>query len=908
MGPGSVAPGLPPEFYVLLFQQVAEGVFVADPQGRLIAVNPRVCDILGFAEEEILGRPFQDFLDPEDLRKNPARLADLRAGKHVVSERRLRCKDGRLLPVEITTRMMPDGHLLGIVRDLTERMQVEHSLRDAHWRLESIIEGTHVGTWEWNVQTGEVVLSERWAQIVGCTLEELGAVSIRTWESLVHPEDRKESDERLRRHFAGELPYYDCDCRMKHRDGHWVWVHDRGRVISRTNDGKPLMMFGTHADITERRQALEALKASETLLHATMDAVADGVLVVDERGAVVHRNARFAELWRIPKDVVERGDDDRLLGFVLDQLEDPEAFLAKVRALYGSVEESSDLLRFKDGRVFERHSCPLMHGDVIGGRVWSFRDVTERAQTETALRESEGRYRTLFEGASDAIFLMEGGRFVDCNARTLEIFGCARNEILSCHPADFSPPEQRDGSASGPRAEAWIGAALAGEPQSFEWLHCRRDGTPFDAEVSLARLEWQGRVFLQAIVRDVTERKTAERGRLEMERRLFDAQKLESLGVLAGGIAHDFNNLLMAILGNLELALRDLSPVSPAQPRIEAASSAARRAANLTRQMLAYSGRGRFMVGRLDLNELVEENVHLLRTSIPRTTTLDLHLDRALPAVEADAGQIQQVIMNLVTNAAEAIGDQPGTITLSTGARDCDAASLGRSRLDGTLPAGRYACFEVTDSGCGMDEQTQKRMFEPFFTTKFTGRGLGMAAVLGIVRGHRGAILVESAVGKGATIRVLLPEAGAAPGAAAPAVDARGGRAGAAAPEVTKGTILIVDDEDMVLQPCTAMVQSMGFAVLTAVDGERAVEVVRRNGAGIRAIILDLTMPNLDGAAALERILSIEPDAKVILSSGYDEEEATRRVAKERLAGFIRKPFGLEQLRCALERALGPAL
>ena len=908
MDPGFVAPGLPPEFYVLLFQQVAEGIFVADSQGRMIAVNPRACDILGFAAEEILGRPVQDFMDPEDLRKNPARLADLRAGKHVVSERWLRCKDGGLLLVELNMRMLPDGRLLGIGRDLTERKQAEESLRDAHWRLESIIEGTHVGTWEWNVQTGEMVLSERWAQIVGYTLEELGAVSIRTWESLVHPEDRKESDERLRKHFAGELPYYDCDCRMKHRDGRWVWVHDRGRVISRTNDGKPLMMFGTHADITERRRALEALRASETLLHATMDAVADGVLVVDEQGVVVHRNARFAELWRIPKDVVDCGDEGRLLGFVLDQLEDPEAFLAKVRALYGSAGESSDLLRFKDGRVFERHSCPLMHGDAIDGRVWSFRDVTERAQTETALRESEGRYRTLFEGASDAIFLMEGGRFVDCNARTLEIFGCARNEILSCHPADFSPPEQRDGSASGPRAEAWIGAALAGEPQSFEWLHCRRDGTPFDAEVSLARLEWQGRVFLQAIVRDVTERKTAERGRSEMERRLFDAQKLESLGVLAGGIAHDFNNLLMAMLGNLELALRDLSPVSPAQPRIEAASSAARRAANLTRQMLAYSGRGKFMVGRLDLNELVEENVHLLCTSIPRTTTLDLHLDRALPAVEADAGQIQQVIMNLVTNAAEAIGDQPGTITLSTGARDCEAAYLGRSRLDETLPAGRYAYFEVADSGCGMDEQTQKRMFEPFFTTKFTGRGLGMAAVLGIVRGHRGAILVESAAEKGATIRVLLPAAEVAPGAAAPAGDARDGGAGAAAPGAAKGTILIVDDEDMVLQPCAAMVQSMGFAVLTAVNGERAVEVVRRNGAEIRAIILDLTMPNLDGAAALERILRIEPDAKVILSSGYDEEEATQRVARERLAGFIRKPFGLEQLRGALERALGPAL
>ena len=546
-------------------------------------------------------------------------------------------------------------------------------------------------------------------------------------------------------------------------------------------------------------------------------------------------------------------------------------------------------------------------GDFFGTTA-SVVDITERARAEATLRESEGRYRTLFEGASDAIFLVEGGRFVDCNARTLEVFGCARDEILSHHPADFSPSGQRDGSASGPRAEARMRAALEGEPQSFEWLHCRRDGTPFDAEVSLARVEWQGRIYLQAIVRDVTERRRAEEERLEMERRLFHAQKLESLGVLAGGIAHDFNNLLMAMLGNLELALRDLSPVSPARPRLEAASSAAQRAADLTRQMLAYSGRGRFMIGRLDLNELVDENVHLLRTSIPRTVTLNLHLDRARPAVEADAGQIQQVIMNLITNASEAIGDEPGVITLSTGVRDCDVSYLGRSRLHETPPAGRYAYFEVVDTGCGMDEPTQKQMFDPFFTTKFTGRGLGMAAVLGIVRGHLGALLVDSAAGKGATIRVLIPAVEAPLGAAAPAEGASSGRAEAAPLSTGRGTILIVDDEAMVLQPCVAMVESMGFAVLTAVDGEQAVEVVRRHGAGIRAIILDLTMPRLDGAAALERILCLEPEAKVILSSGYDETEATQRVAKERLAGFIRKPYHLEQLRSTLQRVLGATL
>jgi PAS domain S-box-containing protein len=523
------------------------------------------------------------------------------------------------------------------------------------------------------------------------------------------------------------------------------------------------------------------------------------------------------------------------------------------------------------------------------GSTASIVDITERVRAEAALRESEGRYRTLFEGASDAIFLVEGERFADCNARTLEIFGCTRDEILGRHPADFSPPEQRDGAPSLSVAEAHMRAALTGEPRTFEWLHCRRDGTPFDAEVSLARVEWQGRVYLQAIVRDVTERRAAEAARLELERRMLRAQRLESLGVLAGGIAHDFNNLLMAVLGNAELALQELPPDSATRSRLVAIERASRRAAELTRQMLAYSGRGRFLVGRLDLNELVEQSVHLLSGALPETATLDLRLDRSSPVIEGDAGQIQQVVVNLLTNAAEAIGSGPGVITITTGARDCDASYLGRNRVDEVLPPGRYAFLEVSDTGCGMEERTRKLIFEPFFTTKFTGRGLGMAAVLGIVRGHHGAVLLDSAPGQGAVIRVLFAQA-------------------ATQRPADRGTILVADDDEQVLQRCTAMLESLGFSVLQATDGREAVEHVRRHGAGLRAILLDLIMPHLDGAGALEEILRLQPGARILLSGGCDEAEATRGIPGGRLAGYLRKPIALDELRCTLREILGDPL
>ena len=886
MDPGSGAANLPPESYALIFQQAADAMFVADPQGRMVAANPRACDLLGLAAEEILGRPFRDFLDPADLQGNPLPLAELRAGKRVVSERRMRRGDGGALPIELAMQMLPHGHLLGVGRDVTERDRAAAELRESEERYRALMEQASDGVVTTDAEGRFLSANQSFLDLLGYSREELSA--LRTGDIVAEGGPAEIPVPLVSEPAEAEPP---GEWALKCKDGSTVLVEASARALA---DGRRLAIV---RDITQRKWAEGALR-EEDLPY--------GAVITGPDFRVQRVNGVFSRLLGY--------DSGELVGKSVAELTHPEDLdpsrdlLARLkrREIEQFVVEKRYLTR-PGGTVHAVTFVRGLYGPGGGlvGTTASIVDITERARAESALRESEGRYRRLFEGSGDAIFLMEGGLFVDCNARTLEVFGCTRDEILRRHPAEFSPPRQRDGGESAPLAQAQIRAALAGELRSFEWLHCRKDGTPFDAEVSLARVDWGGRVYLQAIVRDVTDRRREAEARLELERRLLHAQKLESLGVLAGGIAHDFNNLLMAILGNLELGLRELAPVSPVRSRLEAAGQAARRAADLTRQMLAYSGRGKFQVGRVDLNELVEENVHLLRTSIPRTATLNLHLDRGLPAVEADAGQIQQVTMNLITNAAEAIGGAVGVITLTTGVRDCDASYLGRSCLDEIPPAGRYAYVEVTDSGCGMDEETRKRMFDPFFTTKFTGRGLGLPAVFGIVRGHHGAILLDSAVGRGTTIRVLFPAAEAMPETAVPADAEPPDRAGTVAPGAGRGTILIVDDEEMVLQPCAAMVESMGFTVLTAADGEQAVELVRRHGGGIRAIILDLTMPRLDGAAALDRIRRIEPGAKVILSSGYDEAEATGRVAKEGLAGFIRKPFGMDRLRSTLDRVLG---
>jgi PAS domain S-box-containing protein len=402
---------------------------------------------------------------------------------------------------------------------------------------------------------------------------------------------------------------------------------------------------------------------------------------------------------------------------------------------------------------------------------------------------------------------------------------------------------------------------------------------------------------------DISDRKKAEDERLDLERRLLHSQKLESLGVLAGGIAHEFNNLLLTILGNLDLALMKLTPISPACEYVDRAMQAAHRSADLAAQMLAYSGKGTFVVQSINISELVEEISPLLESSLTKTVTLVMNLQRDLPHIDADVVQIRQIIMKLIANASEAIGEEVGIITLSTGVQECTETYLQMNRLDEKLSPGRFVCLEVSDTGSGMDANTLQHMFDPFFTTKAVGRGLSMPAISGIIRGHKGGILVDSVKGQGTSVRLLFPLSTSASGIV-PAKAARGETREESCPIPNHGTILIVDDEEMVRKVCRAMVEHLGFSVLTAEDGIRAVEIFQTRSSEIDCVLLDLSMPNKDGLSTYEDIIRIKPDTKVILSTGFHEMEASNRFSAKGLAGFIQKPYRLATLRSTLHNIM----
>ncbi len=399
-----------------------------------------------------------------------------------------------------------------------------------------------------------------------------------------------------------------------------------------------------------------------------------------------------------------------------------------------------------------------------------------------------------------------------------------------------------------------------------------------------------------ATFQDISTQKLAERKRLDFERRLLQSQKLESIGVLAGGIAHDFNNLLTGVLGHANFARSELARGSANIDHLLAqVETSAQRAADLCRQLLAYAGKGRIVVRLIDLNVAIQQTVPLLNLSVSKKVSLDLQLGASLPPLRGDPSQINQVLLNLVTNASEAIGGESGSVTIRTERVNVTPMDMLTLTASPEMEPGTFICLEVRDTGCGIAPETISHIFEPFFTTKFVGRGLGLAAVIGIVHGHKGGIRVSSQVGVGTTFELFFPVVATPPKAAAPAP---------AAALAGRGTVLVVDDDETVREFARTILASVGYQIVTAGDGEEALNKLRRDPMAFDAVLLDLTMPKLDGEDTLMALRLIAPNLPVVLTSGYGEQAVVQRFVGRGLADFLPKPFLTEALVHAINTAI----
>ena len=665
-------------------------------------------------------------------------------------------------------------------------------------------------------------------------------------------------------------------------------------------DGSVIGTTGVARDITEQKRAEQAAEQARQELARFFAVSVDPLCIANTEGRFLKMNPAW----------------EQMLGFPLAQLEgtsflelvhpdDVDATLESIARLNEgqTVIDFQNRYRHADGswRWIEWRSTPDEQGRIYAVA----RDVTRRLKDEMALRAAERAAARSREEMLSVAELAHIGHFTfdydsHAIAWTRELY-----LILGLDPATSPPASDLGISHVHPDDVEAVQAAgtAAAKHQTATRLNVRIVRPNGEVRHCLSIVEGDvdetGKVRVVGLVQDLTELRRAEEEQRKLEQKVMQSQKLESLGVLAGGIAHDFNNLLTSILGNADLARRNLSTAHPACTYLEAIETVSRRAADLCRQMLAYSGKGRFVVQALSLNDVVREMAHLLSVSISKKVVIKYDFFADLPSVMADATQVRQVVMNLITNASEAIGEISGVVTLATGVMDCDADYLRSSVSDASIrPPGQYVYLEVSDTGCGMDSETLGRIFDPFFTTKFTGRGLGLAAVMGIVRGHQGALRVCSEEGRGTTIRILLP---AYHQTAQPAECAEPG------PEQWRGTglVLVADDEESIRSMARRILQLAGFEVIVAADGREAVEQYQRHRDTVRLVILDMTMPHLDGEACFRELKTIDPQVKVIMTSGYNEQEVVSRFADQGLVAFVQKPYKavdlLSKMRVALE-------
>jgi PAS domain S-box-containing protein len=522
----------------------------------------------------------------------------------------------------------------------------------------------------------------------------------------------------------------------------------------------------------------------------------------------------------------------------------------------------------------------------------SLRQEVERHQaTEKALRKSEKRHRLVSEMGSDFIFEMRVNR--DRGLEPEWVSGAF--ERITGHPSEalqgwafvsLLAPEQQDETRS-----LVAGFEGRGSTRVFEREIQTPAGQKRLLKIQVVSIrEDGGDLRVVGGASDVTEPRRAARERESLEQQLQDVQRLESLGVLTGGIAHDFNNLLAVILGNLRLALEEIPEDSAARGRLGRARSAGEHAARLTEQMLAYSGKASVSLAPTDLSELVRETEDLLHAALAAPARLEFELAPDA-VVEGDATRLRQVLLNLVANAGESLAGGRGTVTVRTWAEEASPEDcLGWL---GEAPDGRCVFLEVADDGCGMPPNLRRRIFDPFFTTRFSGRGLGLASVLGIAKAHGGAIRVESKVGQGTSLRVRMPAARRALAAEPPRDGALRGT----------GCVLVIDDDEAVLELAEAFLERSGHSVITALGGRVGVELFRERPDQFDAVLLDLGMPDLDGEQVFAELRSIRPDVPVVLATGYTEEHAAERFAASGVAGFLGKPYEAEELVEAIARA-----
>jgi PAS domain S-box-containing protein len=898
--------------YRLIVDSALDPIFVFDAEGRFTAVNRAAAQAMGRTVEEMVGRTIHDLFPPEVADRqwrSVKRVLETGEPLHSEENRSHVATGPRWFNTSLTPMKNEQGrvqYVIGIARDVTEHRLAEAALRESRRQLQAIYDAMIDGLMIVDLDTLQILSVNRgMCSMLGYAEAELLAMKA--------PDLRPPGSTSRIRGVASQLAegqsIIDPSVDLGRKDGKILFAE--ACVTRLTYRDRPCILAAVR-DIADRKETEEALRRSEQkyrfLYEQIVDGLtvlnADGILIANEAYAQMHgrtvQEMLGKQVWEflVPED--QGRAEQRIAELIAGDAPDRANQYRVLRpdGTIGWIEARSKRIEW-EGR-------PAMQAIV--------RDITVRKATEEALSQSAENYRTLFEQSVDGVAVVVEGRIVSANRALATMHGYTLADLIGQPVLNFFHPDEREIARQ--RLEAiWRGETPAAPEMSYH--NPRADGGTVIIEIRSSRIHWEGKIAVQGLVRDVTER-------VRLEEELREAQKMEAVGRLAGGVAHDFNNLMTGILCHAGLLKKSTKPGEEAHETADIIEKAARRAAELTGQLLGFARRGKHRNIPVDLGTIIHEAIRLMSRTLDPRVTVESPPVAGEVWILGDPLQMEQVVLNLAMNARDAM-PTGGRLTLAAEAACLDAKSCeGRP---GAKP-GRYVVLSVSDTGCGIPKELHDRIFEPFFTTKPHGKGTGMglAMVYGIVRNHGGWIEVESEVGRGSTFRIYWPVADrpqmatqvpgdpveTVPPAPAAEMSVQPARPVAAAtppsgsepPPKALARILVVDDEDMVRSVVTLMLRRLGYDVVAAANGREAVDYYKQSGAQVHLAIVDMIMPEMDGRECFLALRRLNPGVKVILCTGGASEGSTQQTVSEGAVGFIQKPYQLDQLAQAIRKAL----
>ncbi|MBI9083602.1 MAG: PAS domain S-box protein [Desulfobacterales bacterium] len=774
---------------------------------------------------------------------------------------------------------------------ITEQRQTEKALLASREQFELAMAANRDGLWDWDLETDEVYYSPGYSAMLGYTKNDLPP-HIDSWKKLVHPEDINAAFGANNECIENRCDNFAIEFRMRAKDGQWHWILGRGMVAARGSDGRALRLVGTHSDITHRKEVENALRDSEDKMRSIIRAAPIGIGVVSRR-IFQEVNDRFCKLVGYSKEELI-GERARSL-YVSDK-EYNQAGKEKYRQIEqlgtGTVQTR---MRRKDGRILDilLSSSPLNAEDLLAGVTFTALDITETKRATDGLQESENRFRDITHSMADWIWEVdEDGKYTYVSDTVKTSLGYLPEELIGKTPFELMPGEEAAKISKifvkiSSKLETIVDLENRNITKNGNEICFLTNGVPI--------IDAQGKFLgYRGVDKDITDQKKLEAEKTEIEARLQQSQKMESIGTLAGGIAHDFNNILFPMSGYTEIMMEDIPVDSPLQDMLKGIHSGIKRAGDLVKQILAFSRHSDHELKPLKMQPVIKEVLKLMRSTLPATITINQDISSHCRLVMADPTQIHQVAMNLMTNAYHAMVDTGGTLRVTLK----EVELTGDDLADTVKALGPHVRLLVADTGCGMKQSVIDRIFDPYFTTKAEGKGtgLGLSVVHGIVKEHGGHINLTSHVGKGTVFEVYLPVIQIE--SDAKEIEKR--------VHIPKGNehILLVDDEEAIAKMLEQVLKRLGYRVTSRTSSLEALEAFKHNTDLYDLVVADMTMPNLTGEQMARQIMALKPEMPIILCTGFSEKMSQEKAIATGIKGFLMKPVVKSDLANLIRKVL----